>query len=196
MAFNLVVLDRGGFHRLAAGNLHLLQHGLSAERRPGPVRVLPVPPAAPRTCRARCACPASCATSPWGSAVAVLFVWIYGGYHAPDVAVGPGKCVAVLPGAGDHPALPAAHTYRAYVEDRGRIARAIYADRRRGIDVNPRHQEPAGLYDAPARSRRPVPRAGRPGQRRAALLRLLAEMPPGADARVLYAGVTLGRGPE
>ena len=26
-----------------------------------------------------------------GIGVAILFVWIYGGYHAPDVAVGPGK---------------------------------------------------------------------------------------------------------
>ena len=54
--------------------------------------------------------------------VAVLFVWIYGGYHASDLAVGPGKRVAVLPGAGDHPAVSAALRLPALRRRRGGAA--------------------------------------------------------------------------
>ena len=69
MAFNLACSAVVVFIGSPARDLHLLQHGLSAECVPGPVRLLPVPATAPEYAAARCACPAFCATLPWPSAL-------------------------------------------------------------------------------------------------------------------------------
>src|SRR5262249_6887542 len=53
-----------------------------------------------------------------GIGVATLFVWMYGGYHAPDVAVGPGKRWLSFLGLGVMLLYLPLYAYRRYVEDR------------------------------------------------------------------------------
>jgi amino acid transporter len=53
-----------------------------------------------------------------GIGVVILFVWIYGGYHAPDLAVGPGKRWLFVLGLGTILLYLPLHAYRRYVEDR------------------------------------------------------------------------------
>jgi hypothetical protein len=53
-----------------------------------------------------------------GIGVAILVVWIYGGYHAPDVAVGPGKRWLFFLGLGFFLLYLPLYAYRRYVEDR------------------------------------------------------------------------------
>ena len=49
--------------------------------------------------------------------VVTLFLWIYGGYHAPDVAVDPGKRWPFFLGLRVILLYRPLHAYRRYVED-------------------------------------------------------------------------------
>ncbi len=120
-----------------------------------------------------------------GIAAAVLFVWIYGGYHAADIAVGPGKRWLFFLGLGIILLYLPLYAYRRYVED------AECPGAAPGAEVGGRAMSNAGIKSKPLwGTLRPDP-AGRShillGEAAgvAAIERLVAEMPPGADVRVL-----------
>src|SRR5262249_19123015 len=52
-----------------------------------------------------------------GISVVFLFVWIYGGYYASDIAVGPGKRWLFFLGSGILLLYLPLYAYRRYVED-------------------------------------------------------------------------------
>jgi amino acid transporter len=60
-----------------------------------------------------------------GISVVFLFVWIYGGYHASDIAVGPGKRWLFFLGLGILLLYLPLYAYRRYVEDGGAVDAAV-----------------------------------------------------------------------
>jgi L-asparagine transporter-like permease len=138
-----------------------------------------------------------------GIGIALLFVWIYGGYHAPDLAVGPGKRWLFFLGLGIILLYLPLYAYRRYVEDRrakapsdggGREQLEWAADKKRHRTLP---MLMAGIKSRPVYTTLQPDPGGRhhllagQGSGGAALLRLLNQMPSGTDACVLYAGETL-----
>jgi amino acid transporter len=68
-----------------------------------------------------------------------LFVWIYGGYYASDIAVGPGKRWLFFLGLGICCLYLPLHAYRRYVEDRRPIRKVL--DGPVSVDVLPTDAE-------------------------------------------------------
>jgi hypothetical protein len=136
-----------------------------------------------------------------GIGIATLFVWMYGGYHAPDVAVGPGRRWLFFLGLGVILLYLPLYAYRRYMEDRrakdprarGRdqLECALYKNGRRTLPMSMPDIKSRPVYTTlqPDPSGRHHLLVGQ-GSGGAALLRLRVQLPPGTDARVLYAGET------
>src|SRR5262249_21906582 len=127
-----------------------------------------------------------------------LFVFIDGGYHGRAVAVGRGKHWLFFEGWG-HPDLPAALRLPAVrggsegndLRAGGREQLESAIDKK-GCGALPRSM--AGMTSRPIFATRKLDPGGRhhvlvsQDSGGAALSRLLAQMPPGTDARILYVG--------
>src|SRR5262249_48985430 len=142
-----------------------------------------------------------------GIGITILFVWIYGGYHVPDVALGPGKRWPFFLGLGSScftcRSTPTGSTWSTgwrMTLARGGGRRAVGVGDGQGwtgdsAGVDARDQEPAGLCDASPRRGRRAPGAGRRGQRRRG-----PAAPAGPDAardgrpHPLHRGLAPGRG--